>query len=58
MCILTPVAPTAFINGLTTTQVTAAAGDNVTFTCFLYIYSIYKKTGNFQSYVRNWRSVG
>ena len=27
------VAPTAFINGLTTAQVTAAAGDNVTFTC-------------------------
>ena len=27
------VAPTAFINGTTTAQVTAAAGDNVTFTC-------------------------
>ena len=33
MCIRTPVAPTAFINGLSTAQVTAAAGDNVTFTC-------------------------
>ena len=27
------VAPTAFINGPNTTQMTAAAGDNVTFTC-------------------------
>ena len=27
------VAPTAFINGLTTAQVTAAAGGNVTFSC-------------------------
>ena len=30
---VTPVAATAFINGLTTAQVTAAAGDDVTFTC-------------------------
>ena len=29
----TAVAPTAFINGLTTAQVTAAAGDDVSFTC-------------------------
>ena len=33
MCIFTPVAPTAFINGLNATQVTAAAGNNVTLTC-------------------------
>ena len=33
MCIFVVVAPTAFINGLNTTEVTAAAGDNVTFTC-------------------------
>ena len=31
--ILTAVAPTAYINGTATAQVTAAAGDNVTFTC-------------------------
>ena len=30
---VTAVAPNAFINGLTTAQVTAAAGDDVTFTC-------------------------
>ena len=29
----TTVAPTAFINGVETAQVTAMAGDNVTFTC-------------------------
>ena len=30
------VAPTAFINGLNTAQVTAAAGDSVTFTCLAH----------------------
>ena len=30
------VAPTVFINGLNTTQVTAAAGDDVTFTCLAH----------------------
>ena len=33
VCVSAAVAPTAFINGLTSDQVTAAAGDNVTFTC-------------------------
>ena len=32
-CVFTAVAPTALINGTATAQVTAAAGDNVTFTC-------------------------
>ena len=36
MCIFVAVGPTAFINGLTTTQVMAAAGDNVTFTCLAH----------------------
>ena len=33
VCVFAAVALTAFINGLSTAQVTAAAGDNVTFTC-------------------------
>ncbi len=33
LSVFTTVAPTAFINGLTTAQVTAAAGGDVTFTC-------------------------
>ena len=33
VCVFTAVAPGAFINGLSTAQVTAAAGDDVTFTC-------------------------
>ena len=33
-CVFTAVAPNASINGLSTAQVTAAAGDDVTFTCF------------------------
>ena len=33
LCVFTAVAPTTLINGLETAQVTAAAGDNVTFTC-------------------------
>ena len=34
MCVFTAVAPNVSINGLTAAQVTAAAGDDVTFTCF------------------------
>ena len=33
ICAFTAVAPTLFINGLSTAQVMAAAGDDVTFTC-------------------------
>ena len=33
ICLFAVVAPIAFINGLSTAQVTAAAGDDVTFTC-------------------------
>ena len=33
ICVFTAGTPNAFINGLSTDQVTAAAGDDVTFTC-------------------------
>ena len=33
LCVFTAVAATAFINGLSTAQVTATAGDDVTFAC-------------------------
>jgi len=33
ICVFVAVAPNASINGLSTAQVTAAAGDDVTFTC-------------------------
>ena len=35
VCVFTAVAPNASINGLTTAQVAAAAGDDVTFTCLV-----------------------
>ena len=33
ICVFTAVTPTAFVNGTPTAQVTATAGDDVTFTC-------------------------
>ena len=33
ICVFTAAAPNAFVNGLSTAQVTAAAGDDVSFTC-------------------------
>ena len=35
ICVFATVAPNASINGLTTAQVAAAAGDDVTFTCLV-----------------------
>ena len=36
ICVFTAVAPTTFINGLDSAQVTAAGGDDVTFTCLAH----------------------
>ena len=40
VCVSTAVAPTALINELTSDQVTAAAGDDVTFTCLAHGFPI------------------